>query len=356
MSSTLERPRGRGRDALAKHPGGQRRPIRSSATAPDVLHDLEAVVLPAKTSNLKVWLEHLTRRVEVHHGTGGRIALGVRTSTHMDTEHWARNVDPSVPSAARMYDYFLGGDHNFAADRQAARAVIEAMPDAPLIARVNRAFLHRAVRFLIARGVRQFLDIGSGVPTVGNVHEIAQRLAPDTRVVYADVDPIAVSHAQQMLAGNDQATAIVADLRRTADLLHQLELPQCRAVLDLARPVGLLMVSMLHFVSGPDAHQAVATLRDALVPGSYLVISHPIREGIDTQAATKVGAVYQQTTTPGVLRTRDEVARFFDGFALVPPGLVWVPEWHPDDSTADTLSIDDPGRLGMVGGVGRKTS
>jgi hypothetical protein len=275
----------------------------------------------------------------------------------MDAERWARNVDPRVPSAARMYDYFLGGMHNFAADREAARKVIEAMPDAPLIARVNRSFLGRAVRFLVARGIRQFLDIGSGVPTAGNVHEIAQGLAPDARVVYVDVDPVAVTHARQMLEGNDQATAIVADLRRPADLLGLLEHPHRPAVLDLSQPVGLLMVSMLHFVPGEGTYQMVAALRDVLAAGSYLAISHPITEAVDARTASQVQEVYQQTTTPGGLRTRAEVQRFFDGFVLVPPGLVWVAQWRPEDRAHHgELPADNPGQVGMLAGVGRKAN
>jgi len=274
----------------------------------------------------------------------------------MDPERWARDIDQSVPSAARMYDYFLGGMHNFAADREAADLVIAAMPDAPLIARANRAFLDRAVRYLVGRGVRQFLDIGSGVPTVGNVHEIAQRLDPDARIVYVDVDPVAGAHAQQILAGNDRATAVVADLRRPEELLDLLDKPVRRAVLDRSQPVGLLLVSMLHFVPGDEAYQAVATLRDALVPGSYLTVSHPIREAYEESAASKVEAVYQKTTTPGGLRTRAGVERFFDGLELVPPGLVWVPEWHPDTDAGhrEPELAANPGRIGMVAGLGRR--
>ncbi|GIH18785.1 SAM-dependent methyltransferase [Rugosimonospora africana] len=273
----------------------------------------------------------------------------------MDPVQWTGSIDPEVPSAARMYDFFLGGMHNFEADREAARRVIEAMPDAPMIARVNRSFLRRAVRFLVARGIRQFLDVGSGVPTVGNVHEVAQGLDRDARVVYVDIDPVAVTHAAQILAGNDRATAVVADLREPAELLNLLDHPQRRAVLDLSRPVGLLLVSMLHFVPGEPAHRAVTGLKDALAPGSYLVISHPVSEGVDAQTAGRVQGVYQRTATPGALRTRAEVERFFDGFALVPPGLVWTPQWQPDDDVAEAdLGAADPRRVGMLAGVGRK--
>jgi len=276
----------------------------------------------------------------------------------MDPERWARDIDQSVPSAARMYDYFLGGMHNFAADREAADSVIEAMPDAPLIARANRAFLGRAVRYLVATGVRQFLDIGSGVPTVGNVHEIAQALEPDARVVYVDVDPVAGAHAQQILAANDRATAVVADLRRADELLRLLDRPEQRAVLDLSKPVGLLLVSMLHFVPGDEAYQSVATLRKVLAPESYLVVSHPISEAVDPEAANKVEAVYKQTTTPGALRSRAGVERFFDGFDLVPPGLVWVPEWRPDPDPKQREAevATEPSRVGMVAGIGHLPS
>ena len=267
----------------------------------------------------------------------------------MDADQWAHEVDPTVPSSARMYDFYLGGTHNFAADREAARQVIAAMPEAPMIARVNRAFLGRAVRFLLDAGVRQFLDVGSGVPTVGNVHEIAQRIAPDARVAYADVDPVAVIHARQLLAGNDRATAIEADLRRPDELLGLLHEPPQRAILDLNRPVGLLLVSMLHFVQGEEAYQAVTALRDALAPGSYLALTHGATEGFDPQAASQVQGVYQQTTTPGGLRSRPGVQRFFGDFELVPPGLVWAREWHPEGT-------DDgqPSRIGMLAGVARK--
>jgi O-methyltransferase involved in polyketide biosynthesis len=267
----------------------------------------------------------------------------------MDADRWAQNVDPSVPSSARMYDFYLGGTHNFEADREAARRVIAAMPEAPAIARVNRGFLGRAVRFLLDAGVRQFLDVGSGVPTVGNVHEIAQRIDPDARVVYVDIDPVAVIHARQLLAGNDRATAIVADLRRPEDLLGLLHEPSQRAVLDLSRPVGLLLVSMLHFVPGEEAYQAVTALRDALAPGSYLVLTHGATEGFDPGEAAQVQGVYQQTTTPGRLRSRPGVKRFFGDFDLVPPGLVWVREWHPAGP-----DYGQANKVGMLAGVARK--
>jgi S-adenosyl methyltransferase len=268
--------------------------------------------------------------------------------TAADPSRWARNIDPSVPSAARMYDFYLGGMHNFIADRDAAAQVIDAIPEVPLIARANRAFLGRAVRFLVASGIRQFLDIGSGIPTAGNVHEIAQGADPAVRVVYVDLDPVAVSHARQLLHDNDRATALLGDLRRPSDLLRALRATP--GGLDLRHPVGLLLVSMLHFVPGDDAYAAVGALRDALAPGSYLAITHGGTEAFDQEAANRVQGVYRNTPTPGGLRSRAEVTRFFDGLELVPPGLVWVTEWRPDDRAPAV----DPGRIGMFAAVGRK--
>ncbi len=264
-------------------------------------------------------------------------------------DDWTGDVDISIPSAARMYDYYLGGSHNFAVDRDAARKVIEAMPTITEVARANRAFLGRAVRYAVGAGVRQFLDIGSGIPTVGNVHEIAQGLAPDTRVVYVDVDPVAVSHARQLLSGNERATAIRADLREGPALLER---PELRGVLDPTRPVALLMVSMLQFVPDEEAYPVVRYLTDLLAPGSVLVVSHLAVEGLSAAEWNGGASVYRGTTTPGQhLRDRAGIAQFFDGFKLVDPGLVWLPQWrpeHPDDVG------ERPERSALLAGVGRR--
>ena len=265
----------------------------------------------------------------------------------MDLRAWARDVDTDVPSSARMYDYYLGGSHNFTADRQAAAKVIAAMPQVPAIARANRAFLHRSVRFLLGQGIRQFLDIGSGIPTVGNVHELAHRIAPEARVVYADIDPVAVTLAQRLLDGTNRAAAILADLREPARLLAQ---PELLEVLDLSEPVAILLVSVLHFVPDADEpHRAVAWLRDACAPGSCLVVSQGIDEGFAADQAEAVQGVYRATTTPGGLRSRQQVTAFFDGYDLVEPGLVWLSQWRPDRSDE---AEGHPERLGIVAGVG----
>jgi hypothetical protein len=267
---------------------------------------------------------------------------------------WARGVDIETPSAARMYDYYLGGGHNFAADRQAADAVITAIPDLPKIAQANRAFLRRAVRFLIESGVRQFVDVGSGIPTVGNVHEIAQRYEPAATTVYIDLDPIAVTHSRQLLAGDPHATVLRGDLREPDNLLAQLRQPPAAGVVDLDKPVAVLLVSVLHFVPGDEAYPCVAALLDAVAPGSWLAVSHSSVEGFASLGKDDFDSAegaYKKTTTPVGLRTRAEIERFFDGLDLADPGLVWVPEWRPDETSGPFT--EGPHRSGMLAAVGQ---
>lgn len=265
----------------------------------------------------------------------------------------AFGTEQKPATAARIYDYHLGGVHNFPADRAAAQAIAEKFPLVPALARTNRAFLRRAVGHLTGLGVRQFLDIGSGIPTVGNVHEIAQRVAPEARVAYVDIDPVAVSESLDLLDGNERATAVRGDLREPAAILGH---PEVRKLLDFDQPVGLLLCAVLHFVTDDtQAYDAVSHLRSALAPGSYLVISHAATEVPDLDQNTVEAAqdVYQrQTTTPFGLRTRPQVQRFFAGAEMVDPGLVWLPRWRPapDDPTD---FADDPARSAGLGGIGR---
>jgi S-adenosyl methyltransferase len=255
-------------------------------------------------------------------------------------------------TAARMYDYYLGGIHNFPADQDAAREIIARYPFVPAMAQANRAFLGRAVRHLVEAGVRQFLDIGSGIPTAGNVHEIAQGVAPESRVVYVDVDPVAVAESLDLLAGNDRATAIRADLRSPQAILeHQ----SVRRLLNLREPVGLLMAAVMHFV--PDDTQAYDVVRQfvtASAPGSYLVLSHTSTEiFLPTGRPVARDDVYtRHTTTPGTVRTRSEVERFFTGTELLAPGVVWTYDWRPDGD--DRQPPIDHGHVGIWAGVGRK--
>jgi O-methyltransferase involved in polyketide biosynthesis len=264
-------------------------------------------------------------------------------------------LDTSRPTAARMYDYYLGGANNFKADREAAKQVIARMPDAPLIAQANRAFLRRSVQFLAEHGIRQFLDIGSGIPTLGNVHEIAQHTAADARVVYVDIDPIAIAHAHHLLGDNSRATALIGDLTHPQELLARLDRPPAAGVLDLSQPVALLMTAVLPFAAGQAAHAAVTQLREALVPGSYLVISHTATGGRRQDEADAVVEVYQHTVTPGGPRTREEILAFFDGCELVEPGLVWLPQWRPEPGVPIPDEFrEQPQRAWLLGGVARR--
>jgi SAM-dependent methyltransferase len=256
-------------------------------------------------------------------------------------------IDVERPSVARIYDYYLGGSHNFAADRAAAGAMMTAIPEAPLMAHANRAFLRRAVHFLAEAGVRQFLDIGSGIPTVGNVHEIAERVVPDSRVVYVDVDPVAVAHSREILSRHDRATAIQEDLRRPERILAH---PDLHTLLDLTEPVALMVVAVLHFVADDDRPaEILRTLRDALAPGSFLVLSHVSDVGQYGDVRADAEQIYRGTDNPIAPRDRAELIRFFDGFELVDPGLVWVAQWRPEFPE----HADDAARSGFLGGVGR---
>jgi S-adenosyl methyltransferase len=265
----------------------------------------------------------------------------------------APDVTQKPATAARMYDYYLGGIHNFPADREAARQVIARFPFVPAAARANRAFVGRAVRHMVDAGVRQFLDIGSGIPTAGNVHEIAQEAAADARVVYVDIDPVAVSESQEILRGNDLAIAIRGDLRDPAAILGHASV---RRLLDFGQPVGLLLAAVLHFVPEDErAHEVIAQLVGPLVPGSYLVASHTATESFQPISDQTTGEdVYKrQTATPGTIRTRAEVERFFAGLDLVDPGVVWAHEWRPDPAEP-AEAPDSVYGGGIWAGVGRK--
>jgi len=267
----------------------------------------------------------------------------------VDVADWApADVDLTRPNAARVYDYYLGGSHNFAIDRQMAQQAIDLWPDVPMIVRANRAFLRRAVRQLIRAGVRQFLDLGSGIPTVGAVHELAQADDPQARVVYVDVDPIAVAHSRAILAGNEQATAIQADLRNPAAVLRD---PLVRGMLDLSQPVAVLLVAVLHFVSDDDDPAGiVSALRSALVPGSLVVISHASQDGVDERAEGH-RALYARAASPMTMRNREQIAHLLDGLELVPPGVSPIRLWRPepgDETDGDPASFAGYAAVGRV--------
>lgn len=264
----------------------------------------------------------------------------------MERPTWAPpEVDLDRPSPARIYDYMLGGSHNFAVDREMAEQVLAAAPQVRLAAHANRAFLRRAVEYLVGAGIRQFLDIGSGVPTVGNVHEVAKRRAGDTRVVYVDIDPVAVAHSEAIVAGDPNVAVLRADARDPDSILDH---PVVTGLLDLERPVAVLLVGLLHFI--PDAADPIRMLGRYLgrVPsGSYLVISQvtkPERLTPEQQAASDR---YQQTT-PVALRTPAEIAAFFTGLDLVEPGLVDSFEWRPEPGDLGEPAHLVPSRVGVA--------
>jgi hypothetical protein len=255
-------------------------------------------------------------------------------------------VDTSKANIARVYDYWLGGDHNFQADRDTARAIIALTPNARVVARANRAFLGRAVRFLTGQaGIRQFLDIGSGIPTENNVHQVAQEAAPGPRVVYVDNDDVAVAHSRLLLQDNPDATIVQADLREPGKILAD---PETQLLLDFSRPVAVFLSAVLHFI--PDDAQAadiLAALRSALAPGSYLVICHGCRDERPGLASSFENVYNSRVAAQLRLRTRDEITRLCDGFTLIHPGLVWIPQWRPD-SPAD-IPGDPEKYWGLVG-------
>ncbi|TDC86602.1 SAM-dependent methyltransferase [Actinomadura sp. 7K507] len=250
-------------------------------------------------------------------------------------------VDITVPNVARMYDYYLDGKDNYAADREAAERVIEVMPGSRAGAQANRAFLVRAVRHLVAEaGITQFLDLGAGLPTQNNVHEVALSLNPDARVVYVDWDPVVCSHSRALLRAPDSVGVVEADLRdMDAILRHE----TTRTLLDFDRPVAVMMVSILHFVDdSDDPHGIVARYRDATAPGSHLVVSHltgDLMAKARPEETARAEEIYRRTATPVHLRTHQETEDLFKGYGLVDPGLVWLTDWRPDEPVPDDSTV-----------------
>jgi O-methyltransferase involved in polyketide biosynthesis len=282
-------------------------------------------------------------------GLSGR-AAALGPSAHTSLELLRRNIDR--PSAARVYDCILGGGHHFGIDREFADRQLEVMPDLRRAMIANRRFLGRAVRYAVSRGVRQFVDIGSGLPTVGNVHEVADRQGPgQCRVVYVDNEPVAHAHADLLLAGTadtQRHRAVYADYLEYSALWRDV---LNTGVIDPAEPVCLLMVAILHFIA-PEQEPEIAMefYRRQLPPGSLLAISHGCDE-LDDPGIQKVVRNYAQTATAAHLRTRDEIAAFFGDFEFVEPGLVWAPEWG---ETVQDQWAGPPARSRYLAGVARK--
>lgn len=256
--------------------------------------------------------------------------------------------DPSVPSVARMYDYLLGGKDNYASDREAAARILEIEPDAASVARQNRAFLGRAVRYLAEEaGIRQFLDIGTGIPTAGNTHQVAQASAPESRVVYVDNDKIVLAHARALLDSTPEGKCdyIDSDLRDTETIITQ-----AAETLDFSQPVAVLFIAILHFVPDQDDPWGVTRrLMDALPSGSYLGVSHATPESFTDPASKELlNKVYAETASGGVTpRPKAEIERFFSGLEMTAPGLVSISAWRPQPGEPVTRTL-------FYGGVGRK--
>jgi SAM-dependent methyltransferase len=263
-------------------------------------------------------------------------------------------VDITRPSIARVYDFMLGGKDNFAIDRMAAERALAVTPDGPEAGRASRAFLRRVVRHLAAEaGIRQFLDVGSGLPTQGNVHEIAHQVDPSIHVVYVDNDPMALAHGRALLADETTTTVIEADVRRPDDILKH---PVTNEYIDFTRPVGLLLLSILHHLHDDEDPAGVAArMRDALPSGSYLAIAHFRDPGAAhpevSAKAKEVERIFNQTLGTGRWRTQEEILGYFGDFELLEPGLVPMAEWRPDSDEppeqTDTYHT-------FVGGVARK--
>lgn len=258
-------------------------------------------------------------------------------------------IDTSKPHPARMYDWYLGGKDNYPVDEAMGKQMLALDPRVPVMAQVNRAFMHRATRWLAKNGVRQFLDIGTGIPTEPNLHQIAQGIAPDARVVYCDNDPIVLAHAAALLRGTDEGTTeyLQADVRSPAAIVEG-----AKKILDFSRPVALSLIALLHFVSDEDgAHELVSRLLSELPSGSYLVVTHASADFTpeESKAAT------EKLKAAGVtlaLRSREEFTRFFDGLELVEPGVEVPHHWHPE--LGEPVPGQDDGVIPGYGAVGRK--
>ena len=266
-----------------------------------------------------------------------------------DAQRVPADLRPEIPHPARMYDYYLGGKDNFPADRAAAEKVLALSPLVRISALANRAFLGRAVRHLAEQGVKQFLDIGTGIPTAGNTHEIAQQADPQARVVYVDNDPIVLTHARALMAGmgRGRTDVLQADLRDPAGILAA---AQVKELLDFDRPMALVLAAVLHFIPDEDKPYAiVGELLAALAPGSYLILSHGTADFIPAEIRDRVTGVYTKATAPLVGRSREKVQQFFGGLDLLEPGVVTVPLWRPDEEPAAGSD-----RVSMYGAVARK--
>jgi SAM-dependent methyltransferase len=263
-------------------------------------------------------------------------------------DNWRITFRPDIPSPARIYDFLLGGKDNYPADREAAQELLAAIPDVRMFALQNRAFLRRAVRYMATgAGIGQFIDIGTGLPTQGNVHELAQDAAPGARVVCIDNDPVVLAHGRAMLHGVADTAILEHDLREPDAILAD---PELGKLIDFGQPVGLLLVAVMHFISDEeDPAGLIRRLMDALPPGSHVALSHATADSRPESAQGE--KVYERATAQARARTRDQVLAMLAGLELAEPGLVWAPQWRPEPGTAPDT---DPGRSHVYVAVARK--
>ena len=271
------------------------------------------------------------------------------TAENHENPDWSPNdLDLSKPSVARMYDYLLGGYHNFEIDRYYAEKSKELYPDIALASQVSRAFLRRTVRFLIDQGIIQFVDIGSGIPTVGHVHEILEEMEASGKVAYVDIDPVAVAHSNAILKDDPNAVAFQEDVRHPEAIYEELENTN---IFDLEQPIALLFISMLHFVDDLDQlRDLVRRYRSRLAPGSYVAFTFGTYEGTPKEILDGIVKISAASSTKATYRTRDEILGIFDGLDFVEPGIVYNPQWRPD--SPDDLFLDSPERSLSYAGVG----
>ncbi len=258
-------------------------------------------------------------------------------------------VNIRIPNMARMYNYGLGGKDNFAADREAVQSLFKLAPENAYVPKANRQFLGKAVRFAAEQGIRQFIDLGAGLPSQGSTHEVARLVQPDAHVVYVDSDPVVLAHARALLAGNDSGLAVIGEDIRNPTLI--LEHPETRRLIDFSQPAAVLFVAVVHGI--PDADDPAGIIADfvrRLAPGSYVILSHLTRTGHPADIVAQKEEIFAKSATPMAYRSRDEILRYFDGLDLVEPGLATVTRWREESPDAD---LDAAGTWTLAG-VGRK--
>lgn len=280
------------------------------------------------------------------HGEESELSMASDSAGSVDQEIV---LDHGIPTAARVYDVMLDGKDNFAIDRQVAEASLAVMPELKEIARHNRAILHRVVRHLAAeQGITQFVDLGSGLPTARNTHEVAQEVNPDAKVIYVDIDPIVLVHGRALLEDNDNTRVVTADLRKPAEVLEH---PDVLKLIDFSKPVCVMLCGILHHLADDeDPKGIVEALRDAVAPGSYFFITNFTRLS-DSPTSERLEKVLLSQLGTGRVRTPAELAGFFDGLEILPPGIVPLPLWRPEEIITDATTV---GVRFMTGGVGKK--